>query len=85
MQILENLTSATGFVPKDVVEAGPEDIKFIENDYFSCLTSKNSGIVLTNLSEYMMTCLLDKSSENSPNSKEVAFWFRLGLKYFETN
>lgn len=32
-----------------------------------------------------MSSLLDKISENHPKSKEVAFWFRLGLKYFESN
>jgi hypothetical protein len=32
-----------------------------------------------------MSTLLDKNSEIIPKSKEVAFWFRLGLKFYENN
>ena len=64
MQILENLTSAEGYVPEEILEAKSQsELQNVENDYFSCLQSQTSGIALSNLSEYMMSTLIDKISD----------------------
>lgn len=60
MQLLEELTS-------DRPKTDPER-------FLGCLTSKNLGKALTNLSEI---CLIEQK-------EEANFWFRMGIKYYET-
>lgn len=55
----------------------------LEPQYFNCLKSPESGKILTNLSEFLMEALLDKKDDILP--RDVAFWFRLGLRYYEAN
>ena len=62
----------------------PEDYSESESEYFSCLQSKTLGVAISNLSEYLLEDILKKEA-SKPSTKESAFWFRLGIKYYENN
>jgi len=49
-----------------------------EQRYFQLLEGRDSGKAITNLSEYMLM-----TQAMGGKTKNAAFWFRLGLKYFE--
>ena len=65
----------------------PKDFEEIEEEYFSLLKSKGLGKAITNLSEYILEDISKKelSDGSEASLKESAFWFRLGLKYYEDN
>lgn len=81
MSYLENLVAHDQMMPSDFNTQ-------TEEKYFSLLQSKNLGKVLTNISEYLLELEgMDGKSKvrlNFVNAQNPAFWFRLGLKYFES-
>ena len=77
--MLDKLTDPNMLVPDDFEEA--------QDEYFSLLKSKNLGKAVTNLSEYILEDISKKEQDSNTETslKESAFWFRLGLKYYEDN
>ena len=88
MQLLEDLTAASDhMLPKPLQSITLTDafeIQGLERQYFTCIESRHQGRILRNISEYLLETLPTDENQTMQHQKEMAFWFRLGLKYFET-
>eukprot|EP00347_Sterkiella_histriomuscorum_P014449 403360823 len=72
LQLLQSLVSKDHTIPKDYSFDN-------EELYFTLLKSKEEGKALSNISEYLL-----ETESFKGDSRNAGFWFRLGMKYFET-
>lgn len=76
---MANLFDQTSKMPADFSSEN-------EEEYFSLLTKKECGPILTNISELALeSSILTSEDAQSQNQKVAAFWFRTGLKFYEKN